>query len=169
MTTASAIGGVPSATKMHVGAGGTPDQARLVEVGVDIDESRRAELVGVVGELALLKLVAGRSGGTPAGELLGHRSDAGSKRGERRTLTGVDIGREDRPQCRHHRLASCVDDRRDVGFDEGHPAPIVKRPVHPRRDRGLDPIGEIERERGELSLVVGERRFGLCVHVARLR
>ena len=155
-----------------MGASGTPHEAGLVEVGVDIAERGGAELVRVAGELSLEEIVSGWLSGTPHLELFGHRTDPGSEGGQRVPGTGVDVGGQHSTELGHHLRAGIGDDRRDLvgdhlgatgsrGADQGS--------AHPTLQCRVDAIGEVGREVGQAGLVVGQARFGLRVHPLRLR
>ncbi len=157
---------------MDVGASGTPDEAGFVEIGVDIAEGGGAELVRIAGELSLEEVVSGWLSCTPGLEPFGHRTDPGSKGGQRVPGTGVDVGGQHSTELGHHLRAGLRDDRRDLvgdhlgatggrGADQGA--------AHPALQCSVDAIGEVGREVGQAGLVVGQARFGLRVHPLRLR
>ncbi len=155
--------------QMNMGPGRAPQQSRLVERGVKVGKRGRPKLVGVIRELPLVKLVSRRVGRPPGRQAFGHRCDTCSERRQRRAHASVDIGCESGSKRGHDYGDGLFCDTGRSCWVKGNTAFLAQRTHDPAGDRGFDALSEVEREGGELSLVVRERRFGLRFHLVRLR
>ena len=157
---------------MDVGAGRTPDQPRLMQARIDIAECRRSELIRVPRELALEKVISGRSSCSPRCELFGHGFHPCSHGSQRIPSSGVDVGTQHATKLRHHDITGLRHHRSDVLVDHGDTTGSGRRrqrTTDPSRQGSVDTVGQGSGEIGQLGLVVNQRRFGLRVHPLRLR
>src|SRR5262249_21540498 len=79
------------------GLGRAPDQAGVVEVGVDVGEGGGGQVVGVVGEVAGGEVVPGDGAGPGGAEDLGRVADERPQDRQRVGPLGVDVGGQQGP------------------------------------------------------------------------
>ena len=162
---------LPTAAEMHVGTRRAPHEPRLVEILVDIGEGRRAELIGIAGELTFEELVARWAGRSPPVEEVGHRPDGVPQRCERAARTGIHVGSKHPTDLRHGRNSRLFDHGSEIIFDNRYSTGArsgENRTPDPSTDRRIDLLDQLFCERSQLRLVVGQRRLRVRLHPVRL-